>query len=76
MFIPHRKHTYGPPRHATGIALLCIGRYVRTSQVTYLWIPGLVTGTALLILFCGKEEFVDCHVLSEMKNNVFGFAMK
>jgi hypothetical protein len=26
MFVPHGKHTYGPPRPVTGIALLFIGR--------------------------------------------------
>jgi hypothetical protein len=33
---PHRKHTYGPPRHTTGIAIFSYVD-VRTSQETHLW---------------------------------------
>jgi hypothetical protein len=37
MSTPHRKHTYGPPRPATGKILLLYIVYIRTSQETNLW---------------------------------------
>jgi hypothetical protein len=36
LFGPHRKHTYGPPRHVAGTVLRYVAD-VRTSQETHLW---------------------------------------
>jgi hypothetical protein len=39
MFVPRRKHTYGPLQPVTGIALLSLYAHnVPTSQETHLWI--------------------------------------
>jgi hypothetical protein len=52
MFVPHRKHAYGPPRPVTGIDLFPYVDDVCTSQETHL---RAVTGIALL-QFCTSTE--------------------
>jgi hypothetical protein len=52
MFVPHRKHTYGPSRPVTGIALLLYMKmtFVPHREHTY-GSPRCVTGTVLLLTF-------------------------
>jgi hypothetical protein len=35
MFIPHRKHTYGPPRPVKGVVLLLIFTYIENYSRIY-----------------------------------------
>jgi hypothetical protein len=61
MFIPHRKHTYGPPRTVNGISLLFIcGLCSYLSGNTAMGFHGLLWGMALLYLYvddvCTSQE--------------------
>jgi hypothetical protein len=47
MFVPHRRHTYGPPSPFTEIAVLFYVDNIRNSQETKYGIPRPVTGRAL-----------------------------
>jgi hypothetical protein len=51
IFVPHRKHTYGPPRPITGIALFFYVDDVRTSQEAHLWTSTACYGDSVIILY-------------------------
>jgi hypothetical protein len=49
MFVPHRKHTYGPLRLVMGIPSLHVD--VRTSQETHLWASTACYGDTVTSLY-------------------------
>jgi hypothetical protein len=51
MFVPHRKHIYGPPRPVAGIALLFLVYDVRTPQKTHVWASTACYGDSCAFLY-------------------------
>jgi hypothetical protein len=52
MFVPHRKHTYGPTRLVTETALLYLYvDNVRTSQEIHLWVSTACYGDSTTFLY-------------------------
>jgi hypothetical protein len=63
MFVPHRKHTDGPPRPVTGdsFTLLCVDD-VRTSQETTYAPQQTLTGMAFLVYIDGVRTSQETHL--------------
>jgi hypothetical protein len=69
MFVPHRAHTYGPPRPITGIALFFIYvDNVGTSQDTQVRLPTAYYWDSFTILYAddvitSEKTFMGPHSL-------------
>jgi hypothetical protein len=57
MLVPNKKHTHGPPRPVTGIALFSYVDYVSTSQETHYGPPRPVNGERTVYL---KQHQAGC----------------
>jgi hypothetical protein len=59
-FVPHRKHTYGPPRLVIRIALVYYKYIMFVSHRKHIYGPPRpVTGIALLYLYKQKSDFLQ-----------------
>jgi hypothetical protein len=63
VFVPLRKHSYGPPRPVTGIAYFLFVDDVRTSQETPLWASTACYGDSFTFLYvAGVRILQETHI--------------